>query len=255
LSFDLAYNQTAGILLDIYDSYLQKVNLQEKPSFFWRIIANLTIPPEPAEQVILEEFSQIDLNSYVNQDDLDKHLAQYRAEFSKGHVVVIGHSQGNLYANQAYNRLSLTEKGRFGIVAVATPSSSVAGYASGEEPYTTLKEDRIIALVRSIFPSTLEPKTSNGSGPPCGNDSLCHNFIGTYLAGINSDSELHIMLNIVGAISRFSTPPPESGSEAWQEDFEGTVSIVMNSSTCHQDPQQYGYMSFASIVSGVAISR
>lgn len=49
-------------------------------------------------------------------------------------------------------------------------------------------------------------------------------------------------------------PPSEPEAGIWNEDFEGTVPIVMDASTCHQDPEQYGYMSHASIVSGVAVS-
>jgi hypothetical protein len=42
--------------------------------------------------------------------------------------------------------------------------------------------------------------------------------------------------------------------ELHNENFEEMVPIVMDSSTCHQDPDEYGYMSAASIVSGVAVS-
>jgi hypothetical protein len=160
LEFDYAYNQTLGLLEDIYESWVQKAN--EEPSSFWSYLLSIFSPSESSARVVAEEITQINPTSYVIRSDLNKHLNQYRAEFPENHVVVVSHSQGNFYTNQSYDELSQAEKDIFRIVAVATPSNFVNGYVPGSEPYTTLEEDKIINSVRELFPSTLSPNTSNG---------------------------------------------------------------------------------------------
>lgn len=219
LEFDYAYNQTLGLLEDIYESYRQKT--QESSEDFWRFRLSISLPPAQVTETLVDELSKIDPDLYVLISDLNKHLDQYRSEFSEKNVVVVAHSQGNFFANQAFDGLTEIERNIFGIVAVATPSSSVNGYTPGNEPYTTLEEDKVIDAVRKLFPNTLPPNTSNGvlNVEPNG-----HAFLGAYLTGSNSDSELHIFLNLVAVISQL----PDSTEPEPSDKFAGGDRVRVN---------------------------
>jgi hypothetical protein len=117
----------------------------------------------------------------INDDDPDllTHLNQYRLAINAGRkVVVVAHSQGNLYANHEYGKLAaipiLPIDRHFSIVAVATPAVFVAGNG----PYVTLLED-LFASVGFLF--ALVPNTSNF--PICGYSRGCHHFLSAYLSG------------------------------------------------------------------------
>ena len=61
-------------------------------------------------------------------------------------VVVVAHSQGNLFANIAYKGINKDNIDGFGIVSVANPSGYVAGDSS-DTYYTTIEEDKVIAVI------------------------------------------------------------------------------------------------------------
>lgn len=94
--------------------------------------------------------------------DLQLHIDKYEAYLRGGNcVLLVSHSQGNLYANQAWNtifqgnRFSLFEKS-FGNVQVATPSSTVsAGQISNLGTqlgnWKTFQDDEVMNLVRSTL--------------------------------------------------------------------------------------------------------
>lgn len=245
--FDLAYDTDIGIRLQVLDSAGQI--LAGNMSVFWRFWGNLDVGPDWFQQLALETAMNIDQDLYVLQEDLQMHVQQYGAEFFKRNkIAVVAHSQGNLYANEAYNVLyngaSPLQTTSFGIVSVANPAS----FVTGDGPRTTFFGD-IITLV----PGALPPNTPSDGLGVCRLSPLClHSFADAYLRGTVSRPQ--ILQNVVDVISGLEFPPPEPEPVAWQEDFEGTVPIVMDSSTCHQDPEKYGYMSHASIGSGVAVS-
>src|ERR1051325_11675782 len=89
---------------------------------YWR--GELTAPQE------FQDIQRTVLASATSffQPDLLKHELFYSAEIGAGHnIVVVAHSEGNLYANQAYDVVtSIDGKHLFHIVAVATPASRVA---------------------------------------------------------------------------------------------------------------------------------
>jgi hypothetical protein len=116
----------------------------------------------------------------IFQPDLLAHEAFYNSELALGHnIIVVAHSQGNLYVNQAYDVVtSLGGSDRFHIVAVATPAHSVAGGG----PYFTLVLD-VITLV----PGSLPANIVNDPPSPCLLGIVysvdCHNFDNSYMAG------------------------------------------------------------------------
>jgi hypothetical protein len=128
------------------------------------------------------------LGELILDSDLLAHVSAYRNKlYEGGKVVLVAHSQGNLYANNAYNLiygvgepLSSTS---FGIVYVATPDST----RHGGFPYTTLTNDWIINFVQTSFPLTLAGNITNTSGDET---FLHHNFIDAYLAGNESGPKI-----------------------------------------------------------------
>jgi len=75
---------------------------------------------EMVDDYILKSISDI-LKS--PSDDLRKHIRYYERDLKDGKkLVLIGHSQGNFYANEAYDYLQSDD---VGVVAVATPADRV----------------------------------------------------------------------------------------------------------------------------------
>jgi hypothetical protein len=133
--------------------------------------------------------AEIDRIGFLDDQDHKTHVQAYRDHLRKGRrVVVVAHSQGNLYANAAYRTLfqtaSPTDGERsFGIVAVATPAPAVAGWhpevCSLLGCYTTFVNDAVMHWVRQALPDTL-PANVLGSSLPDG-DTSWHGFRPAYL--------------------------------------------------------------------------
>ena len=155
LTFYNAYNKTPGPLMDFYQSAQQKLN--EKPSGIWRFLAIgpffAFVGPEELRELYQEKVGSIGLDSYLKDPTLKDHLNDYRKQlFDKGNkVVAVAHSQGNFYANKAFeylhdppDSLDPLVTRSFGVVAVATPSYFVPDNGL----WTTLTTDLLIGTVR-----------------------------------------------------------------------------------------------------------
>jgi hypothetical protein len=119
---------------------------------------------------------------------------KYNEDLCQGDkVVVVAHSQGNLYANIAYTGINENVIDGFGIVSVANPSWYVASDDSNQF-YTTIDEDLIIGFL----PGALSPNVNNFPG--LNSDDLSgHMFIKSYLAqGLEAESRIldHIISQI-----------------------------------------------------------
>jgi hypothetical protein len=223
LEFVLAYNNNENHILDFIEAADQV--LAGEMLMFWRFWANLDIAPDWFQQAASDIAMGIDANSYVVDADLQEHVQQYRTEILGGNkVVAVAHSQGNLYANEAYSFLfDPVETDSFGIVSVATPAGSVAGSVAGEEPYTTLYGDFIWLVPGALPPNTLED---------CGNDVwFCHSFVHTYLKG--SVSKPQILNDIVDVILSLKRPelPPNLPANFTQHKSDGITVIPFGGTT------------------------
>jgi hypothetical protein len=128
-------------------------------------------------------------------------------------VLVVAHSQGNLYANAAYGNLASKDTvpmDAFGIVSVATPASRVAGGG----PYYTLMYDLVISAVQLAIPGTLPGNVTNSVSD---SDWKHHSFIDSYL---NGDQTGRLIIN--GALSTANTL-------AWPEQQvgNGPISVTL----------------------------
>ena len=224
IDYVLAYNQSELYLGDLLEAGVQI--LGGAMSHFWRFWAGLDPLPDWFQQQALSITQSIDNATYVLDGDLREHVKLYRQSLSNGHrVAVVAHSQGNLYANAAFNILydgldgqaPLTTQS-FGVAAVAT----VANFVEGDGPYTTSFGDvvidgLIIAALRLGLPSPLLPNTF---GLPSLADPTGHLFVPSYLEGSSTGpSVLQDLLDVILSLQRPPISPPEP--EAHYLSFRG----------------------------------
>lgn len=130
----------------------------------------------------------------MNDADLSEHMLAYRAALAAGHRIILTcHSQGCLYTEQAYFRMTEGEREQALFVTVVTPAAGVPG----EGPNTRLYEDALAGL---FFVDAVLPNVANAEN--CiGNTTdrwTCHGMETSYLHGTNSRTE--IVQNIVDAL-------------------------------------------------------
>jgi hypothetical protein len=135
----------------------------------------------------------------VFQPDLLTQESFYNTEIGLGHnIIVVAHSQGNLYVNQAYAVVtSLGGANLFHVVGVATPAT----YVAGSGPYFTLQGDII-----TIVPGSLTPDIINDPPSPCPSsvsiltlaaNNLCHSFDSSYMDLSDGDKTRPAIVNAV----------------------------------------------------------
>lgn len=110
------------------------------------------------------------------------HSAYYKADLIAGkRVIVIAHSQGNLFTNEAIRSVILSESDRsdsIGMIGVASPAASRVN----QSPYFTAHDDVIInglRLLRNVLPSNID------NDPGITNDNRNwsnHSFISSYFS-------------------------------------------------------------------------
>ncbi len=211
MEFKVAYNKSHG-LLDFFEAVLQK-GLSENPVVsFWRLIGNFDPMPNWAQEKIKDIAASLDVGELIGGVSLSKHLKLYRNSIKEGKkVLVVAHSQGNFFANQAHDLLYYgngpIEQQSFGIVSVANPSGFVGGSIDGL--YTTLEEDKVIASIRLILiglPLAEKPLPANiENGELVTMEPLGHFFLDSYLVS-DSNSKAKIINDIITGISALQQP-------------------------------------------------
>jgi hypothetical protein len=110
-----------------------------------------------------------------DSDAVDANVRSYRAELALSNkVILVAHSNGNVYASEGYGRLTPAERTSVGVVAVAT----LLGSVPGNGPHITLVEDTFLAA----FPGHLPANTTN-TGGFCPEIIGCHAFVDFYMDG------------------------------------------------------------------------
>jgi hypothetical protein len=203
LEFDVSYNETGGIILDLLEASIQ--DLQTDYSRFWRILGGIEIMPDWFADIMNELAASVDRIALVTTDSLAVQVNDYQRKIDEGKkILLVAHSQGNFFGNQAYGVLSSSDKLSFGIVSVANPDNIVANGG----PYSTLEEDKVIMyveLVKNLLGLPL-PKPPNLTNSPIElADERGHSFIGAYMIeGSNSDQK--ITSDIIAAIAGLTKP-------------------------------------------------
>jgi hypothetical protein len=187
IKYDYVYNTNEPLFLDFLEAGLQKANEQGlNATDFWRWFFRISPLTSGFADLLVDFYAHtstsIDLGRFVLGDQVDEHLAKYREYLSQGkRIIIASHSQGSLYANEEWERLTAGEKSQVNVIAVATPTNHIAKNG----PYTTLMDDRI---ARFLFPLALPANASNTE--PCADDWTCHGFKESYMRGENSREKI-----------------------------------------------------------------
>ncbi len=206
-SYNPSASQQLGLLgiLDFFETFVQ--DIETNHSDFWHFLLGLAIMPDILQDKLKEISSLVDSTIVSLNPSVQKHIAVYDNYLREGEVIVlVAHSQGNLYGNIAYLGIDPQYKDRFGIVSVANPDSNVAGegpwtvvhpesYYLGIGPYTTIDEDYIIYPLPFALPNNLD----NFAGPVNLADWSGHKFIESYMA-IGKPAETVITDNVISMI-------------------------------------------------------
>lgn len=195
VSYANAINPTGGFIDDLQRVFEQK--LAENSDLSWellvraslglingispelvRIALDLIIKTETESSAELKKKWEAE-NSYVDSR-VTTHVASYTQDIVENgrRVLLVAHSQGNLYGNAShrilYSNPNVTP-GSFGIVGVASP----ANYVPGGGSYVTSDADMVINALRSIITDQVLP--ANISIPLDTSELSGHNFIKTYM--------------------------------------------------------------------------
>jgi hypothetical protein len=241
-SFELSYNHDEGAY-SLFEVFRQRMG--DQASSYWRWLGGLEIAPDWFQGAMQDVAGSYDLVEALIDADLRRHVQRYQGLLMEGNrVLVVAHSQGNLYANAAYEKLSSDglPMDAFGIVSVATPASRVAG----DGPYYTLLNDMVIGAVQIAFPNTLPGNAGNTSDD---SDWTHHSFIDSYLKG-NQSGPL-IVNSVLSEANALSWPTPQVGKGpisvtlTWgeQPDFDLHIFEPGYSHVYYADPVGlYGYL-------------
>jgi hypothetical protein len=223
----VAHNQTEcpgpGCFLDFYEAFLQwsRMNNVADPSrTFWRAIIGLEPLQSVPWNIFLDSLQGIGediLPDAVTTRHQQEHEELYRSTIQVDHrkLLVVAHSQGNYFVNTAYTSELLTDSDResFGVLAVASPASTVAGGG----PHITLQEDPI-----HLVPGALPPNITNGFIIP---KVAHHAFYSSYVKGAVSGSKLMTLMDeALGSLRQPSSTvvrvleqgqPGQPGKDIW----------------------------------------
>ena len=209
IDFSLAYNYNEPLVQQLWQVTQQR--LASSSSDFIRYLSQLVPWPASVREKILELAADEELAAYASDSDLQIHIKTYRDYLRKGaSVLVVAHSQGNLYANAAYTALASSSGGlpenwsnNFGIVSVATPATKVEGRsAPGCDSvgcYTVLREDEVMLYMRIALPDTLDWNIRSNTLPA--GDDLHHSFIDTYMT--LKSTRAQILDHVVAHVDQF----------------------------------------------------
>ena len=201
ITYATAHNPSDGTLLDLVETFEQ--NLQTDWSQFWRYLAGLDPMPDFLQNKLIEIANTVDESILQGNPAVQDHVEKYNKFLSEGNkVVVVAHSQGNLFANIAYLGLDSQYSDGFGIVSVGNPDN----YVAGSGPYTTLDEDIIIGSVPGSLPANLD----NFFGINL-RDLTGHTFEKSYMA-IGHQAETKILGDVMNTINGLNFPATTLGN-------------------------------------------
>jgi hypothetical protein len=184
INYDVAYNPTGGsgvgTLLDIVEVIAQKTGENNSLwSLSWKVIFGVNSKKEPNQswvETIVQMWNEYNAkivqgmrynlaqNSTYYDTTVSNHVVLYKTLLTNHddpqRVLLVAHSQGNLYGNIALRKLEevlLSMEGgekyvsRFGMVGVG----SAADFVYKDGPYLTSTADNVINALRVVYPTVL----------------------------------------------------------------------------------------------------
>lgn len=234
IRYDLAYNATSGLAADLGQSVLQAQIQWDSQISGW--LNRIGVSPD----WFTAWYKKFLLSATtVVASELTDHVDAYRNAILSGQkVVVVAHSQGNFYVNEAKKLLALelsaAEIKSFGIYSVANPANNVGGEGA---PYLTNSNDIIQLVPGSLSPNWILRTASGTTVDSIGLTSvsiLAHLFNETY---ISPDYDLKPIL--LGGIKAqlANTVQPTGNCDNYRKYFVGQFAGTY-AGTCNAQPNQ-----------------
>lgn len=190
---DALYNKSSGIFYDVlYEFATQRATesassmTEALVTFGMAALGHVGYLSDTDRETAVEFVRKLELS--VVPDSVQEDLFEFEQEvrnsaLMKGmQVILVAHSQGNMFANKVYENINRSLEQRYarglGVLNVASPSAFSPNYQ-----YLTLEEDRVIAMLRSASGPLPRPVDANYSSPAVIDlDYLGHNFAAVYLS-------------------------------------------------------------------------
>jgi hypothetical protein len=218
--FKLAYNYHASKVRDVIEVIGQKLNeiadedantltAAQYFNLYMTVKSFEDVVPSQARPltVVIEEYLAGRITEAVTASS---HIQKYQTDLQEGkRVLLVAHSQGNLFANQAIAALMDEYGSSIGLLGVASP----AALTYNNSPYYTAHDDRVIdalRIIHDVLPSNIEndPGVFNDD-----RDFSNHQFNSSYLAsGLNSRIAIDAGFNAY--LENLQFPSAELGSGA-----------------------------------------
>ncbi len=158
----VAYNRKEGFWSDVMEAYAQAHDDGQWDIF----IDSIGMFLYQISNLFNYLFGDSDYDE-AHSIDLSEQLAQYRESIAQTKpVIVVAHSQGNYFTNEAYKILreedGLCFFDDFKVIALATPAS----YVAGNGPHFTYDDDWLIKLVPYAMSGNMENTESQNPYDP-----------------------------------------------------------------------------------------
>jgi len=179
--FKYAHNPSYGKIDDLIETFWQLKESGQISKYYFESISN-ALAMKKGDLTSDEIWETIhNIVSQYNEDVVTMlHLYQESSFNQKHNVILVAHSQGNLWGNKMYSLFTDEQKKKFRMVSVATPANHVM-VPDNIEPYATASEDYIISSIPGSLPGNVD-----GNG---------HEFVETYLTGsINAPRKIALYI-------------------------------------------------------------
>ncbi len=204
--FFLNINPTSGAVKDFLEAGQQRLGLTS--TTFWQGLEGAGL----ATSGVIAQVLQRSVNNadQIDQETIQRHATAYRKQIASPscrRVLIVPHSQGNLYSNasydEVYGQVQKPPVGALKIVGVATPADVVQG--SGL--YRTSSTDVLISGIRLVLSGTLPANTHWGISPLLVSPAYSggHSFIG-YLTA--EPSRTQILTDIESSLMALASVNP-----------------------------------------------
>jgi hypothetical protein len=216
--FDIAFNQSLGHWSDIAETARQIVG-NEYPTLLISTLLRISGVPaflvpsalsERLNDVLRNEAARQMLQGSTSATDVSHHVSHYRNDFSAGRkVVIVGHSQGNLFANLAIDQLTESERMRLAAVPVASPDREAKRSLVGHVTFLNDSVINLVQILRELAGLDLALLGNDFADAP--GTVWAHEFSENYLR--DSSARQFIVSGVVASLELLaSAPPPPSGA-------------------------------------------
>lgn len=210
--FAVAYNRSVNQVSDVIETASQILGNEYPTLLIGRLlgISRLTrfLIPDSLEQqlndVLRSEAARSFVQGPASVADVAIHVGSYQADIAEGRkVVVVAHSQGNLFVNLAFDQLSIAERNSFAMVPVASPDTAPKRSLVG---HVTFANDLVIDLVQilrlaaGLLPAPLPNDFAETPGSTWG-----HYFVVDYLA--DTSAQEFIISGVLTSLAGLPVPP------------------------------------------------